>query len=309
MSVTVILPTYNSAPFVSRAIDSVLGQQGDHRLELIIVDDCSTDVTVQLIKQRYGADARVKVIVSERNGGPGIARNLALAEAKGDWIALIDADDAWTADRLSALLSVRSPKVDVLFDNIMGFDQTAGVETGLLFPSLPPQMTVTTMAADPAPGSKFNFGYLKPLIRRDFLRRVNVKYPEIRISEDLLFYLEVLIKGARTKTTSDAFYVYTTSVGKVSGRRSTLSASIPDPELVSRLLDALAAKYRDELNADEFSAITSRAERLRRLAPLDRLYDHLSRRRYLAAALQCLADRAVRKQAFQALAKRLPWMA
>jgi succinoglycan biosynthesis protein ExoO len=104
MSVTVILPTYNSASFVSRAIDSVLGQQGDHRLELIIVDDCSTDVTVELIKQRYGADARVKVIVSERNGGPGIARNLALAEAKGDWIALIDADDAWTADRLSALL-------------------------------------------------------------------------------------------------------------------------------------------------------------------------------------------------------------
>lgn len=304
-SVSVVLPTYNSAPFVSRAIDSVLGQEGDHTLELIIVDDCSPDGTAQFVQQHYGSDQRVHLIVSKRNVGPGAARNRAIAQAKGSWIALIDADDAWTTDRLSRALPLCTDEVDVLFDNLIGYDQTAQMRTGLLFPSMPQEMTVAAMAAAQVPRSKFNFGYLKPLIRRDFLRRTQVQYPEIRISEDLLFYLEILINRARTRTMEEGCYIYTTNVGQISGRCSTTSATIPDDELVSNLLDGLAAKYRDQLNAEGFQAISNRAGRYRRLAPVNRLYHHWVNGQYLAAARQCLADRSVRQHLVRAVSRRL----
>jgi succinoglycan biosynthesis protein ExoO len=304
-SVTVILPTYNSAQFVSRAIDSVLNQRGDYDLELIIVDDCSSDDTVPLVRGRYGSDSHVNLIVSERNVGPGAARNQALACAKGKWLALIDADDAWTPGRLAALLPLCTAEVDLLFDNLIGFDQVAGIQTGLLFPTLPQPMTVAALAADRALGSTFNYGYLKPLIRHDFLRRTRVRYPEARISEDLLFYLELLISRARTRTTDEGYYVYTTSLGQVSGRASTISATIPDDELVANLLDGLTAKYRDQLAADELIAISSRAEQLRRTAPVARLYHNWTKGRYLAVARQCLADRTARNHLAGALCRRL----
>ena len=304
-SISIILPTHNSASFVSRAIDSVLNQEGDHELELIIVDDLSNDETVPLINQRYTADSRVNLIIAEQNGGPGTARNLGLAEARGEWIGLIDADDAWTADRLTGLIPLCTAEVDVLFDNLTGYDHAAGTTTGSLFPSLPDRMTVEAMAADRVPGSRFNFGYLKPLIRHDFLRRARIRYPSARISEDLLFYLEILINGARTRTTGDAFYIYTTSVGQISGRSSTISATVPDDELVADLLDDLAIKYRDCLNADDLRAISSRAGRLRRLAPVNRLYQNWTKGRYLAVARQCLVDRIARKHLVAALSRRL----
>jgi succinoglycan biosynthesis protein ExoO len=303
-SISVILPTHNCAPFVSRAIGSVLDQEDGHALELIVVDDRSGDGTAELIQQRYGTDERVVLVTSERNGGPGAARNQALARASGEWIGLIDADDAWAPDRAATLLPLCTEDIDIVFDNIIGFDLAAAVRTGPLFPSLPERMTVSSMAADPAPGSKFNYGYLKPLIRRDFLIRTGIRYPEIRISEDLIFYLEILINGARTKTTNDGFYIYTTSVGQISGRRSTASASIPDDELVGDLLDQLATRYRGA-GADDLRAISARADRLRQMAPANRLYHNWTQGRFLAVARQCVTDRAARLHLARALSRRL----
>ena len=282
-----------------------MNQDGDHPLELIIVDDSSADGTVRLIQQLYGSDPRVRLIACERNVGPGEARNQGLATAGGEWIALIDADDAWTENRLSRLLPLCTAEVDVLFDNLIGYDEPADVVTGLLFACLPASMTIAAMAADRVRGSKFNYGYLKPLIRRDFLRRTDSRYPEVRISEDLLFYLELLIKGARTKTTDEGFYLYTTSFGQVSGRSSALSSTVPNDELVANSLDSLAARYRHRLDHEDLDAISGRADRLRQYASLNCLYDKWKKRRYFAAARQFLADPPVRKQLAQALVRRV----
>lgn len=305
IAVSVILPTFNCSQFVSRAIDSVLRQQGDHWLELIVADDCSSDDTVAHIRDGFGSDGRLRFSLAERNAGPGAARNRGIAAATGDWIALIDADDAWAENRLSALSSLCAQGADLIFDNIIGYDQASEASSGLLFPFLPEEMSVPAMAEDPAPGSKFNYGYLKPLIRRGFLEETKVRYPEVRVSEDLLFYLELLIKGARTSTTDQAFYVYTTKIGQRSKRRSTFSVTAPDSELVARLLDQLAAKYRSELREDELEAIESRAQRLRRLASANELYHHWFDGDYLAVARQCLTDAAARRHVMRTLADRL----
>lgn len=88
--VSVIIPTYNRASLVCRAIDSVLAQS-HHHLEVIVVDDGSTDATADTLR-RYQHRIRV---VRQDNGGPSRARNRGIAEASGDFVAFLDSDDTW----------------------------------------------------------------------------------------------------------------------------------------------------------------------------------------------------------------------
>lgn len=90
--VTVIMPVYNAEETIETAVKSVLNQSWT-RLEVIIVDDCSTDSTLYIIKRFEGMDSRVKVIQAKRNGGPYCARNLALTEATGEFVTCHEADD------------------------------------------------------------------------------------------------------------------------------------------------------------------------------------------------------------------------
>jgi len=96
--VSVIMPLYNAEMFVTQAIDSVLNQSHEN-LELIVVDDASTDDSLK----RLGdiKDQRIKCIRLEKNGGVGKARNEGIRLAQGRFIAFIDADDLWLKDKLS----------------------------------------------------------------------------------------------------------------------------------------------------------------------------------------------------------------
>jgi GT2 family glycosyltransferase len=91
--VSVILPTFNRAYCVGRAIDSAL-QQTHHDLEVVVVDDGSTDDTRELIKREYGSCQSVRYIYQE-NAGVAAARNTALRAARGEFIAFLDSDDIW----------------------------------------------------------------------------------------------------------------------------------------------------------------------------------------------------------------------
>lgn len=101
--VSVILPVFNSDKYVSQAIQSVL-QQTCEDLELIIIDDGSSDNTVKIVSQFD--DSRIILMKQKFNGGPSTARNMGLKVAKGEWVAFIDADDYWHNERLIRLLEV-----------------------------------------------------------------------------------------------------------------------------------------------------------------------------------------------------------
>jgi len=100
--VSVILPTYNSAEFLPDAITSVLSQTYK-QFELIVVDDGSTDNTVQVIKE-YLDDNRVSFIHRTANHGVAAARNLAIDVSEGEFLAFIDADDVWEVTKLECQL-------------------------------------------------------------------------------------------------------------------------------------------------------------------------------------------------------------
>jgi len=94
--VSVIIPTYNRARMLKEAVDSVLDQDYPH-IELIIVDDESTDTTAELLKT-YGRDLTV---ISQKNSGVSAARNAGIAAASGRYIAFLDSDDLWLPQKLT----------------------------------------------------------------------------------------------------------------------------------------------------------------------------------------------------------------
>lgn len=93
IDVSVIIPVYNAGALISRCLDSVFNQIGDYNIEVIIVDDGSTDNSIEIIKSRFEQDS-VRLF-QQKNSGPACARNKGMREARGKYIAFIDADDYW----------------------------------------------------------------------------------------------------------------------------------------------------------------------------------------------------------------------
>lgn len=96
--VSIITPSYNTAKFMAKTIQSVLNQTYAN-WEMIIVDDCSTDNTDDVVAP-FLADKRIKYLKNEKNSGAAVTRNKALREAKGKWIAFLDSDDLWMPEKL-----------------------------------------------------------------------------------------------------------------------------------------------------------------------------------------------------------------
>ena len=96
--VSIIMPSYNTANYIAQSIQSVLSQSYES-WELLIVDDCSTDNTDEIVKP-YLADERIRYLKNKKNSGAAMCRNYALREAKGKWIAFLDSDDLWLPDKL-----------------------------------------------------------------------------------------------------------------------------------------------------------------------------------------------------------------
>lgn len=96
--VSIITPSYNTANFIAKTIQCVLDQTYTN-WEMIIVDDCSTDNTDEIVAP-FLMDKRIKYLKNEKNSGAAVTRNKALREAKGKWIAFLDSDDLWMPEKL-----------------------------------------------------------------------------------------------------------------------------------------------------------------------------------------------------------------
>jgi len=101
--VSIITPTYNSAKYIAQTIQSVQSQTYKN-WEMILVDDCSSDNTVQIIQHFLEEDHRIHLIQLNKNSGAGIARNTAITAAKGRYIAFLDSDDLWKPEKLTKQL-------------------------------------------------------------------------------------------------------------------------------------------------------------------------------------------------------------
>ena len=102
--VSIITPAYNAAEYIAETIESVLAQSYPN-WEMLIVNDCSKDNTAAIVQSYAAKDKRIKLINLKQNSGAAVARNTAIRNAKGRYMAFLDSDDLWQKDKLQKQLS------------------------------------------------------------------------------------------------------------------------------------------------------------------------------------------------------------
>ena len=223
-TVSVIMANYNGAAHLMDAIRSIQGQTL-RDLEIIVSDDASSDDSVRIVTELMAEDPRIRLVRSERNGGPAAARNRALPLAKGEWIAVMDSDDLMHPDRLTTLVQVaRRDNADMVADNLVEFDMTG---------SKPPRPLLSGRWArkpfwveicryiqlNHFYGRGPGLGYLKPLFRKTILTGPTAYYDEtLRIAEDYNLVLRLLYAGRQMRVYPLPLYFYRKHSASISHR-------------------------------------------------------------------------------------------
>lgn len=115
--VTVIMPAYNAEKYIEKAISSVISQSYEN-WELLVIDDGSTDSTVEIVERNFGNEPRIHFYKNEKNIGVAKTRNRGFDLANGEWIALLDSDDIWMPDKTEKQLKLLdSCKADILYSS------------------------------------------------------------------------------------------------------------------------------------------------------------------------------------------------
>ena len=180
--VSVIMPNYNGSAYIAQAIESVV-KQDFQDWELLICDDCSTDNSIEIISN-YLNDPRIKLLRKNTNMGVAHARNHAIAEAKGRYIAFLDHDDFWYEHKLSIQLEyMRRNKLDISYTN---FDLMPEGEQKLFLIRSPKTIDYKKLLKG------YRFGINTLIMSSAVISGTPFKQQEM---EDFIFYLEVLKKG------------------------------------------------------------------------------------------------------------------
>lgn len=111
--ISVIMACYNAEVYLKKTIRSLL-LQSFQDFELIFVDDCSTDKSIEIATVLAKDDARIRILKMERKSGPAAVRNFAIAHAKGEWLAIMDADDIWLPDKLKRQVEIAENATECL---------------------------------------------------------------------------------------------------------------------------------------------------------------------------------------------------
>ena len=268
--VTVIMPAYNAEATIGRALRSLVAQTLPN-WEAVVVDDGSADRTWAEIEGWMARDRRVRGIRLPANlKAPGAA-NQAISAARGDWIAVVDADDWILPGRLAALVARGEQSgSDVVADNQILFDADAGAAVGTVLEvaSQGYELTLDQYLAHCITGlSRFDHGMLKPIVRRQFLQRSGVRYEEgCHDGFDFHFMLDLLAAGAHAVVDHEPFYVYVQPFGTASRRTSHAGRMHYRYDLMRRYTDRAIVRYASTLAPASVRSLRRRSRGISRYA-------------------------------------------
>lgn len=112
-SVTLIVPVYNGEAYLGRCLDSIINAATDYKIELIIIDDGSTDSSITILSEYEKEHSWIKIIQQE-NKGPSTARNVGLDHAQGEYIGFVDCDDCISSDYFSKIIPMLNKNPDIV---------------------------------------------------------------------------------------------------------------------------------------------------------------------------------------------------
>lgn len=258
--ISFLVAAFDAEQTLEAAVISALAQQ-NVTVEVIVVDDMSRDGTLACATTLARNEPRITVLAQESNRGPSAARNRALAAARGDWVAILDADDYIAPERSERLIALANDhSSQIVADNMMHFRDGEPEVTWPFLPGQDGDPPFTVGLADYLDRNRMTsgdatLGYLKPMFRRDFLSANGIVYDEeLRVGEDFNFALQALSAGARFTITPQALYSYRIMANSLS---RSLTASDLEQLLIAN--DRLLAEKLAEPRLREARAAYRRA--------------------------------------------------
>ena len=183
--VSIITPSYNSKRFIKETVDSVVAQTYQN-WEMIIVDDCSKDDSVEYIENLIQNDLRIKLIALEKNVGAAEARNKALEVAQGRYIAFLDSDDIWLSHKLDTQLKFMQKKnYAFTFSSYIPFSENGEEEYKII--NAPKELDYSKYCKNTI------IGCLTVIIDKEKVG--DFRMPNIKSSHDMALWLLILKRG------------------------------------------------------------------------------------------------------------------
>ena len=213
--ISVIVPVYNREKYIEKCIRSIT-EQSYRNLEIIIVNDGSTDGSLKLLKDIAASDGRLRVI-EQKNGGPSKARNNGIREARGEWIYFMDSDDILEENALKEMTEDCAISDLIVFGLIRHICSENGEKKKQYPVSLPDahikseeelKRYLEKVARDKNRDVFFSYIWNK-LIRTDVIRENSLQFNEsLRLGEDFVFITEVLKRVKRVRVIERPYYHY-----------------------------------------------------------------------------------------------------
>lgn len=189
-SISVTMAAFNVAPYVAACLDSLLAQDWTD-FELIIVDDASSDGTREILSDYAARDPRIRLILQDQNQGLAVARNLGIAEARGDWVTFLDADDLYSPEMLRRAIEVgRGQNVDMVLWDYVVFTNEAEIAAKSREPSALARIDSGDRRAlldRPA------FACTR-LVHRDALKRLEITFPRGLTYQDVPVHWKLITR-------------------------------------------------------------------------------------------------------------------
>lgn len=219
--VSVIIPVYNSEPYLKQCLDSVLNQSMKE-LEVICVDDGSTDASTRILREYEAVDSRVRVIW-QVNQGAGAARNTGMEVAKGQYLYFMDSDDYCTPQFLHKVTSFADKyNTDIVVFNYCRFDDLSGEKDyrdGLVKARCPQEKLIFSYQDCPQTICKLvNPTPWNKLYLNDFVKKTNLKWLEITTTNDITFATLSILAAERIAYLDETFLFYRVNAkGSITG--------------------------------------------------------------------------------------------
>lgn len=222
--VAVIIAAYNVAETIGKAVKSALVQP--ETAEVVVVDDASGDDTHLAAHTAAAGDPRLTIIRNVTNLGPSRSRNIAISRTSSPYIAILDGDDYLLERRFERIFEESG--WDFCADNIVFFKDESQIEEARTpFDNadlVPMSLGLESFILGNIPDAKrprAELGFLKPVMRRGFMKEHNLAYAEeCRLGEDFLFYAEALMRGAVYSVVPHCGYAALVRENSLSGRHS-----------------------------------------------------------------------------------------
>ena len=184
---TVIMPSYNAERFIAESIESVLAQTVED-WELIVVDDASSDGTLDIVAEFQRRDSRIRLVAEDANHGPADARNRGLDQARGDLIAFLDSDDVWFPEKTAKQVAVMERhQADISYT---AYERRRDGEQDGIIVAAPASVSYDTMLR------RCQIGCSTAMVRRSTCG--TLRMPPIKRRQDHGYWLALLRDGSRT---------------------------------------------------------------------------------------------------------------